>query len=270
MKHRYWLTGVGLVLSVWATAHEFWLQPTRFFVQPGQTVQVRTLVGENFTGEPSEGRKNRILLYKHYQPGGETDLPPTLTNDHYGEVAVTLTHPGTHVLLFANTPKFIRLDADKFLAYLNEDGLDNVIAARAEAGDTLKPGYELYSRCAKTLLQVGDNVPETLPKTPPLTLDIVPTENPYTLRAGQKLKFQIRFNDKPQPDALVRYWVKARTGNVTYELARSDNRGFVQFKLRPGQNMVSTVRMVPAEAQPNVPDPADWRSYWSSVTFGCK
>lgn len=270
MNQRLSYTSLLLALSIWATAHEFWLQPTRFFAEPGQTIRVRTLVGEGFAGEPSEGRKNRLILYKQYSAREEVDLSPTITADHYGEVAVTLNQPGTHLLAFANTPKFIRMDPDKFRAYLIEDGLDEVVAARARQGDTAKAGYELYSRCAKTLIQVGDKVDEIMPPATGLLLDIVPTRNPYALRAGQRLHAQIRFNGKPQPGALVRYWVKSNTGAVREEKARSDSRGYVQFRLRSGHNMLSTVRMVPAVARPNVPETADWRSYWGSLTFGCR
>ncbi|CCH01367.1 hypothetical protein FAES_3359 [Fibrella aestuarina BUZ 2] len=271
MKHRVWLTCLLLIVSVsGAVGYEFWLQPARFFVSPGMTIRVQTLVGERFTGELSEGHKKRIVLYKHHSASGTVDLSAALAGDHYGETSVKLTQPGTHVLVFANTPKFIRMEPDQFLNYLNEDGLDNVIAAREEAADTLKPGYELYSRCAKTMVQVGDNPDPTLPASSSLTLDIVPLQNPYTLRAGQRLRLQILFNNKPQPDALVRYWAKSETGQVEADVVRSDRRGQVQFKLKAGQNMVSTVRMIPAPINRNVPETADWRSYWSSLTFGCR
>ena len=274
MKHRYWLTGFLLTLSVWAAAHEFWLQPTRFFAQPGDVVQVRTLVGEHFLGEPSEGKKNRIVQYKHYSALGETDLSPALSGDNYGDVAVKLTRPGTHMLVFANTPKFIELAPDKFLDYLREDGLDNVIALRKQRGDTAKPGRELYQRCAKTLIQVGDTPGKTVQQTANLPLDIVPVQNPYALKAGQRLGLQIRFLGKPLAAARVRYWVKNEAGNVQEEESRTDANGQVQFTLKSGQNMVSTVRMIPAEAGLSTGQPAgqlaEWHSYWGSLTFGCR
>ncbi|MEZ0606879.1 DUF4198 domain-containing protein [Fibrella sp. WM1] len=269
MKHRVWLTSLLLIVSVLAVGHEFWLQPARFFVAPGTVIRIQTMAGEQFTGETSEGHKRRLVYYRHHSPSGTTDLSTTLTGDHYGQTSVKLAQPGTHVLVFANTPKFIRMEPNQFLDYLNEDGLDNVIAAREEAGDTLKPGYELYSRCAKTLVQVGDLPSPSLPVSSSLALDIVPLQNPYSLRAGQRLRLQIQFNNKPQPDALVRYFTKSETGHVEMEVVRSDRRGQVQFKLKPGQNMISTVRMIPALASRDVPETADWRSYWSSLTFGC-
>lgn len=270
MKRRIYLTCLLLIGCVWATAHEFWLEPTRFFAKPGDTVQVRTLVGEGFAGEPSEGKKNRIVQYRHHAPKGQTDLTPTLTGDTYGSVSVSLTQPGTHLLVFANTPKFIELDADKFLAYLREDGLDNVIALRRDRGDTTKPGRELYRRCAKTLIQVGDQPSPTLPAYAPLPLDITPTKNPYALTAGQDLTVQIRFLDKPLTNVRVRYWVKNGTGAVHDEQTRSDSRGYARFRLRPGQNMISVVRMVAAQADASAAEPADWQSYWGSLTFGCR
>ena len=45
----------GLVL-----AHEFWLQPSRFFARVGDIINVQVLVGEYFVGERSEGKKHSV------------------------------------------------------------------------------------------------------------------------------------------------------------------------------------------------------------------
>ena len=274
MKHRYWLTATLILFSAWAAAHEFWLQPTRFFAEPGDVIQVRTLVGEHFSGEPSEGKKNRIVQYKQYSALGETDLSPTLDGDNYADVAVKLARPGTHLLVFANTPKFIELAPDKFLEYLREDGLDNVIALRKQRGDTAKPGRELYQRCAKTLIQAGGQPDRAAVLSTSLPPDIVPVQNPYALKAGQRLDVQIKFLGKPLAAARVRYWVKNGAGSVQEEEVRSSSQGKAYFRLRPGQTMISVVTMIPAEAElvaaQSAGQSAQWHSYWGSLTFGCR
>lgn len=265
MKKFSWV--VGLILGTGVVfAHEFWLQPSRFFARVGDTVSLQVLVGENFVGERSEGKKNRLVQYRHHTDGGVTDLAPALTGDTYGDVLVTLAVLGTHLFSFANTPKFLAMKADSFQLYLAEDGLDNVLAARRQRSEMAKPSRELYQRCVKTLVQVGDKPTNTFAKNTGMPLEIIPVENPYAQRPGQMADFQLLFMNKPLPGALVRYWNRSTADQLWEEKQRSDARGRVRFRLRAGRNMVSVVRMVPAQDTAQ----ADWHSYWGSLTFGCR
>jgi uncharacterized GH25 family protein len=259
-----------LAVSLFATAHEFWLQPAWFFATPGDIVPIDILVGEGFRGEPSEGKNNRIVIYRHYSATDSIDLTPGLVGKNYGPVSIKFTQPGTHLVVFSNTPKFIKLPPDKFLEYLKEDGLDNVIAARQQQGQANKPSRELYRRCAKSLIQVGDKLDDTYARPTNLTLDITPTQNPYSLRQGQMAGFRVLFRGKPLADALVRYWANPTATTKAIEVQqRSDADGRVQFKLSKGRNMVSVVRMIPNdEPTPKNNQQADWQSYWGSLTFG--
>ncbi|MGF7214457.1 putative GH25 family protein [Spirosoma lacussanchae] len=268
---KFWITfglcvGAGIVL-----AHEFWLQPSQYFAQAGNRISLKILVGEGFLGERSEGRKNRIIQYRHYTATGTTDLSPTLSGDTYGDVSVVLTSPGTHLFSFSNTPKFLTMKADSFLLYLKEDGLDAIIAARQQRGDSRKPSRELYQRCVKTLVQVGQKTDGTFAANTNLPLDIRASRNPYDQRAGQQGEFQILFGKKPVANALVRYWNRNAANRLAEEQQRSDQQGRVRFRLRSGQNMISVVHMVPASdtAQARY-GRADWHSFWGSLTFGCR
>ncbi len=267
MKQRYLLLVTLLTVAVLATAHEFWLQPAFFFATPGSIIPIDILVGEGFVGEPSEGKKNRIVTYRHYSATDSTDLTPGLAGNNYAPVSIKVTQPGTHLLVFANTPKFITLKPKEFLAYLKEDGLDNVITAREKLGQTSKPSRELYRRCVKSLIQVGDQPDSTYARSTNLTLDITPTQNPYTLRQGQMAGFRVLFRGKPLANALVRYWANPTATTKAVEAQqRSDADGRVQFKLIKGRNMVSTVLMI--QNDEDTKDQADWQSYWGSLTFG--
>ena len=265
MKKLLAAVGLSVSLSV-ALAHEFWLQPSRFLASAGDPVNVQVLVGERFRGERSEGRKSRIIEYRHHTAMGTADLTPALTGNTYGDVSVPLNSTGTHLFSFSNTPRFISMKADSFLLYLREDGLDNVIAARREQGTTDKPGREMYQRCAKTLVQAGAETDRTYAKNTGLPLEIIPVKNPYDQRFGQMAEFQILFMDKPVLNALVRYWNRGAGGQLHEERQRTNSLGNVEFRLRPGYNMVSVVHMVPAENRSQ----ADWHSYWGSLTFGCR
>ncbi len=265
MKKGFLTLGLSIAVSL-AVAHEFWLQPSRFFAQVGDTIRVEALVGEGFAGERSEGKKDRIRQYRHDTAVGTTDLIPALTGDTYGEVSVPITAPGTHVFSFANTPKFLSMKADSFLLYLREDGLDNVIAARQQRHQTNNASRELYQRCVKTLVQAGPRADDAFAKETGMVLEIIPARNPYAQRPGQTAGFRIQFQNKPLAHALVRYWNRDAGGHLTEEKQRSDKQGRIRFRLRAGQNMLSLVRMIPCADTTQ----ADWQSYWGSLTFGCR
>ncbi len=263
---KIFVVAAFLTLVSSAVAHEFWLQPSRFFARVGESINIQVLVGESFQGERSEGKKNRIVQYKHHTANRTTDLTPALTNDHYGDVSILLETPGTHLFSFANTPKFLTMKADSFLLYLEEDGLDNVIAARKAHNQTNQPSRELYQRCVKTLVQVGPTPNKTFATNTGMPLEIMPVTNPYRQRPGDVAEFRLTFLNQPLTGGLVRYWNRDAQNQLHEEKQRSDTQGRVRFRLRAGQNMVSVVRMVPNDDTTQ----ADWRSYWGSLTFGCR
>lgn len=276
MKKIYLTASLVLGLTLLSVAHEFWLQPQRFFAAVNDVIPVEIMVGEGFQGERSEGKKNRVIQYVHIANRTKEDLAPGLMNDHYGVATVTLTSPGTHLIAFANTPKFLSMRADSFLVYLKEDGLYNVIQTRQQQNATQKRSRELYRRCVKTLIQAGDKPDSTFAVNTGMPLEIIPEQNPYAVKPGQPVSFQVLFEQKPLPMALVRYWNRTATNQLHQEQQRSDAQGRVRFRVRTGSNMVSLVRMIPHTGPDETGSPtaelphADWISYWGSLTFGCR
>ncbi|GAB3335160.1 DUF4198 domain-containing protein [Larkinella ripae] len=271
MKRKVILILLLCIIVFWAQAHEFWLQPNRFFAAVGDLISIEVLVGEGFKGERSEGKKNRIVQYSHWIKAlPRQDLTPTLSKGQYGLTSVRMTSPGTHLIALANTNKYLSLSSKEFLAYLKEDGLDLVIQARQQNGESSKPSREVYRRCVKTLIQVGSTPDETFATATGMPLEIIPVQNPYALKSGQTAEFRVLYQQKPLAGALVRYWnYVPPKGTLKHEQQRSDKKGRVRFPLRPGQTMVSLVWMVPYEkSSPSDTTRADWQSYWSSLTFG--
>ncbi|WP_080059207.1 DUF4198 domain-containing protein [Spirosoma aerolatum] len=273
MKRIYFFVACILGIAFWAQAHEFWLQPATFFAEPNHVVPIKVLVGEHFQGERSEGKKNRIIHYTHWNGSTKEEITPKLMKGHYGSVPLILTASGTHLITLANTNKYLEMRADSFLLYLQEDGLDQVIQWREKHNQTQKRSREFYRRCVKTLIQVGPltTKDQTFSLNTGMPLEILPAQNPYNLKPGATLRFTILFENKPLAGALVRYWNRAPIKNsapadFTQQEQRSDVNGQVRFQLKAGNNMISLVQMVPYTDTSQ----ADWQSYWGSLTFGCR
>ena len=276
MNSRF-LTATAFCKITTATlAHEFWLEAPRFRLQPGQTVSLRPLVGENFHGEPWTNKAAKVQRLVRYGPSAadSTNLTPQNASEtDTFRTAFTFARPGTHVVLLQSTSSFIELPAKEFTAYLREEGLDYALKLRQENDQTAQPGRETYRRCAKTLVQVGEAA-----ATPPATdsacrrfyglpLEIVPEQNPYRLAADKALTVRVLRNGKPAFGAAVQVWQRQPNGlPTTHYTTRANQNGRVLLRLSgPGPYLLAAVDMSAAPAP--LRDRADWQSTWASLTF---
>ncbi|SFE62577.1 DUF4198 domain-containing protein [Thermoflexibacter ruber] len=242
-------------------AHEFWLALEKFILKVGEKAKISFLVGEDFTGEIWKGSASSFYLFNSEGKKDIISLFPTTLEEG---TSLTFTKEGTHLLAFNSQNKFIELEPDKFLAYLEEDGLEEVITLRKQRNETEKNGRETYQRCAKALVQVGEKTDNTFATNTGLTLEIIPEKNPYKLKSNESLKVKIIFQNKPLSNSLVKIWHR-KDGKVSKIEQKTDAKGFVSFQMeKQGEWMVSIVKMIP---HPN-PAQADWQSYWASLTFG--
>lgn len=261
MKKKSALILCFLAIFFAAQAHEFWLAFQKFMVNVGDTVPVSFLVGEDFNGETWEGKMTSFYLYNAQGKESIADVFPAKPTE---KTNLTFKTEGTHLLAFNSQNKLIELEPDKFLAYLEEDGLTEVIAMRKKRNETEKKGRESYQRCAKALVQVGSKMDNTFKTKVKHTLEFLPEQNPYQLQAGDKLSFKLVFKNKVLPNTLVKIWHK-KEGKLKKSEQRTDSKGMIAFEMeKQGEYMISAVQMIPHK----VAKEADWQSYWASFTFG--
>jgi uncharacterized GH25 family protein len=265
MKTKNLLFLIGLILiGSFAFAHEFWLEPTKFWLVKNEKIRIDMLVGEDYTGQHSNGHKYEVFKLDHYAKGRKVDIRNRVYGDSLSSVDMSFSSEGSHLIAFNNTNKFIELEAAQFNEYLRTEGLDRVAKLRVQRKDTLKPGRELYQRCVKTLIQVGKQTDETYAINTGMRLEIIPAKNPYAQTSPATIRFKLLFDNKPLSNALVLAWHQVN-GKTTHQSIRSDKDGDVSFRIdQKGKWMISSVHMVPASDTKQ----ADWQSYWGSYTFG--
>ena len=270
------ITAALVALTTAALAHEFWLEAPRFRLQPGQTVNVHTFVGENFHGEPWTTKAAKIQRLVRYgpTPADSTNLTPqNFTETDTFRTGFTFAQPGTHIVLLRSTNSFIELPAEKFTAYLREEGLDYALKLRQERDEMAKPGRETYRRCAKTLLQVGEAADSPVATDSAcrhiygLPLELVPEQNPYRLAADKALTVRVLRAGQPAFGAAVQVWQRQPGGlPTTHYTTRANQNGRILLRLSgPGPYLLAAVDMRPAPTR--LRDRADWQSTWASLTF---
>ena len=254
-----------LLIGTAISAHEFWLQPQRFYLHKGETLTLKFLVGEDFSGENWKGNRSSVeklkLFYNEIQDDLTTLLPDSVGSD---SLKLQFYDEGTAMIGYQSANKFVNLDSTQFLEYLKEDGIKNAVAYREEHHETGMPGRELYQRVAKTIFQVGDRTDDSYKKTYGFPTEFVPLDNPYALKKGESFRIRILVDGVPASGLLVKTWHRTNGKTVKSELL-SDQDGIVKFPVSQiGKWMVSNVRMVRIDNNPE----ADWQSFWASLTWG--
>ncbi len=269
MKKIYLLLAI-CCLSIAVLAHEFWLQPLKYFYTIREVANIRFRVGENFTGINWAGNRDKVQQLWHYEPTGAINNVANKISINNGDsLQLPLQDIGTHMIVFQSTNSFIELEAKKFKEYLTEDGLDNALLFRTANGQETALGKEFYQRSVKTLIQVGDSYTDQCTKPTTLPLDIIPENNPYAIptrirgKDVQNVKFQVLFQGKPLENALVRTWFYDKNKQVVIETARTNQKGWISAKRHSGPFMVSCVHMEKTMGDSG----ADWQSFWGSLSF---
>jgi uncharacterized GH25 family protein len=255
----------ALALSCTALhAHDFWIEPGTFTPAIGQVVGLRLRVGQNLIGDAlplnpplvnrfivDDGIASRPVLGR---PGGD---PAGLTR---------VAAAGLLVVGYHSKPSSVELAAEKFNAYLADEGLDAIIALRERRNETGSDVHESFARCAKSLLLTGAAGETQSDRRLGFPLELVAERNPYALGADADLPVRLTFEDRPLAGALV--VAMSKSNGAEKQAVRTDADGRVHLSLKPQQQaggmwLIKAVHMVAAPADSG----AEWLSYWASLTF---
>ncbi len=255
---------LGLLTSFSVAGHEFWLWPEPFSPAAGSSVRLSLRVGENFEGERIGFTAGNSVAFRHYALAQSQDLQDRLPRaTALAEIMLTVPRAGAHLITYDSQPSQITLSADKFHAYLHDEGLDAIIKQREAAGTAGTPGREHYRRHVKTLLRVGGKTDATYALLTGQRLEIVPITDPLAGAAGKTLHFRLNFDGKPLVNALIKAWCKRGEQTVIIKTRTGEQGKFSLSLPYAGPWMISVVHMIPATDSAD----ADWDSFWGNLTF---
>lgn len=263
MRSKILLLLLFFYLGTSVSAHEFWLEPETFHPKAKTTVPINIKVGMNFEGGLWKGDLKNITRMPVVSGTSKDSLLPKLGLQQ-AIVRWQPPAPGQYLLGLINKSSFIELEAEKFESYVVSEGLERIVEERERLGESEKAGRELYKRCAKVLVQQGDNPHDsTFAESFGFPVEFLALNDPYD-NDNQQLSFKLVSQGKPLAGAKVMIWHKNEEDLKRSEL-RTDEQGTVTFALRPeGVWLVSAVHMERATES----DRADWQSYWASYGFG--
>ena len=268
------LIPITLTLAITTTvaAHEFWLSPIAWRVAPAGRATILINVGDRFPDATSFTAPDRVESVRLVGPGGDMAISPPFRREK-NSLAADLqapTTPGTYIGAVVIKTRFIEIKPPDFEKYLAHEGLDAIIAQRARAGESAKPGRERYSRYGKTLIRVGDAKTDAHATRPVrLKVELVPLSDPTTMKVGERCRLRLLFEGKPVAGAMVgAIYASAKTQPDEWPLsARTDPQGEVEFTFEDsGPWLIRSVHMVRRAGERGT-EAADWESYWASLSF---
>jgi hypothetical protein len=234
------------------------VHPERFSVEPGAAVKVRLAVGHGDDVKTVARKPDRIERFESVGAEAARPLTGAPGDDPAGKLD-TDGLAGAQLLVYASNHAYIELEPPAFERYLAHEGLARIVNARAERGETKKPGRESYARSSKALLTVGAPG-EGFDRVLGLPIELVPVDDPRRPKAP--LRFRLLFEGAPLAGARVDLMPLDDLHDVT--AANTDAKGEVRFAApEPGSYLVAATHMVRAEP----PVRGDWRSEWATFTF---
>ena len=255
----------GPILGSPGVAHEFWLEPKEFRLEPGERLVARGLVGETLAGEelgyyPEATERLDLTLGAQTAPvGGAPEQVPAVDAQTLGE--------GLHVLRFQSANYQVSYPTfEKFETFLDEWDFDWALAEHAAREFPRENVREVYFRYAKALVAVGDGEGADRPLGMPI--ELVALDNPYLAKPGDMLEIELRFGDAPLADGRVKHFHRAPDGTVEMTRLRSDAAGRIRVPATPGFHLINAVYLDLASERMQMFLGASWQSLWASLTYG--
>ena len=271
IARRVALVTTGLVLAsvAIANAHDMFLKPMRFFVAENSQLFVRLLNGTFSRSENSIARP-RIRDVAIVGPDGRFRMDTTewSTAGDTSSFTVKVGAAATYVLAVSTRPNIIALKADEFNTYLADDGIPDELALRKKEGIANTGARERYHKHVKALIQVGDTRTDHYLTVLGYPAELVPLENPYSLRPGQSLRLKTLVDGRPMANQYVLYGGRTPNENrIEQRALRSDTNGIVTVPLRArGTWYVKFINMTRLSGD----TAATHESKWATITFAVR
>lgn len=285
------LAGLFLAAAGTLSAHDMFLKLPSFFLEPDAKARVALMNG---TFEASENviTRDRVVDVSVVHGDGRVVHPlasawrdsavhhPNPDSTDTAILFFDTGDPGTYVIGVSTKARVFTLSAEDFDAYLEHDGVLDVLEMRKERGasadSVTQRGTpadsvaERYSKHVKALVQVGEVRSGTSGHELGYPVEFVPLRNPYELGVGESLEVRLLRAGEPVADQLVyasyegHHGHDESGGHREAVSTRTDDEGVASIPLsHAGKWYVRAIHMVETTDEPEV----DYESNWATLTF---
>ena len=267
------LAGTG---SLWA--HDFWLIPNAFIVEPGGQVEILGQTSSAFPTSEAAVTPDRIASARLI--GAATTV--NISDLSARGTSLLLRHrqpaEGQYLVAVQLKPRSVRESPESFRRYLTLEGAPEALERYEREG--LLPAADSvtrrYAKYAKTLVQVGRGSSRAFDRRAEHPLELIPMADPAAIGPGQTLSFQLLLNGRPLAGAHAHagaapFGAAAFADTAAARAARprdlslttaADGKLTIPID-RVGLWNIRTLQIVPAAAGSG----ADWDVHWATFVF---
>ena len=255
-----------------ALAHEFWIEPKDFTVEPGETIEAEIKVGQGFKGNAYSFNPRNHTRFTILTPDGDVEVDSRIGDRP--AVSQSVATPGLAILVHQTTDSLLTYDDPaKFRQFVDDEGLDGTLEAHAARGLPEAGFREIYSRHVKALVEVGDGSGdgEGGDRELGLPIELTVEGDPYAEPLPDSVTLRATYGGEPMDGALVNVFIRPlgeTEGEAERLRPRADAQGRVTVPLEPGTRyLANVVKMREPEPLKAEDSDAVWESLWASTTF---
>lgn len=205
-------------------AHETWLEPATFASAPGAKVAFSLTSGMKFPELDYAIRPERIALARFRLGATTADLAKPTPGKSALRFEGSFPAEGLVTAWVTLAPKTLELSDEQVVEYFAEISAPPEVRARwANLKGHLK-WKETYTKCGKTFLLVGKTSSDESWKEPVgMPLEIVPLNDPTSLKVGEKAAFQLLKDGRPLSDIALGL-IAEKSGRRDFQTTDSEGR----------------------------------------------
>lgn len=194
----------AILIILLLCSHDMYLKLNDFFLEPDTEAEIQLFNG-TFQRSENVIDRNRMRDVSLTGNGRRTKVDSTqwYEKDSITYLRFRTGQKGTWVAGVSTKPRNIELSAKDFNAYLEHDGVLDVLEDRQKQGELDSGAVERYSKHVKTLFQVGDVFTDDWNTVLGYPIEFVPQANPYKLHPGHRLEVKLLVDGRPLSGQLV-------------------------------------------------------------------
>lgn len=254
-----------LVLCFPANAHEFWIEPTSYQVDEGDTVIADLKNGEEFEGvslawfDRNFTRFDMIVGNETRPVTARLGDTPAMNTVAWSDGLMIIVHETTPAsLTYSDWAKFMRFAAHKDFPNAENDHTAN--------GWSKESFRESYTRHVKALVAVGAGSGQD--RLQGLETEIIALTNPYDTEFDGQMRVKVTYQGTPRANAQVEVFEKTSQGSVNITLYRTNEDGLATVPVTPGNSYLFDAVVLRPNAQAGTSDNAPvWETLWAALTF---
>ena len=187
-------------------AHDFWIVPVLFQVEPGSSIEVLGQTGTRFPVSQSAVAPERVAEARIIGSNGDENVGDFSIRDKSLLLRHRPSQAGQVVVAVALAPASRRVTPAGLQRYIALEGAPE-LAQRYER-EGRYPGTDSVTqrsqKSAKTVMEVGQHGPRAFGQPAGHLLELVPVGDPASVRPGGSLEVRVLYRGRPLPNAALR------------------------------------------------------------------